>query len=68
MLEIGACLRYATTPHLRTAREAAQNFRVCVTAVIDSWLLKEKEFLISYVIVFCSIEIPVFEIKLGEEA
>jgi len=63
-----ACVRYATTLHLRTGCEAAQNFRVFVTAVLDSWLLKEQEFLISYVIVFHSIEIPVLEIKRGKEA
>ena len=39
-----------------------------MTAVLDSWLLKEQEFLISYVIVFHSIEIPVLEIKRGKEA
>jgi hypothetical protein len=42
--------------------------RVFVTAVMDYWLLKEQEFLTSYVIVFHSIEIPVLEIKLGNEA
>jgi len=65
---VRACVRYATTLHLRTGREAAQNLRVFVTAVMDYWLLKEQEFLTSYVIVFHSIEIPVLEIKLGNEA
>jgi len=64
---VRAYVRYATTP-LTTGREAAQNFRVFVTAAMDSWLLKEQEFVISYIIVFHSIEIPVFEIKLGKEA
>jgi hypothetical protein len=57
-------------PHFifRTGREVAQNFRVFVTTVTDSWLLKEQEFLTSYVIVFHSLEIPVLEMKLGKEA
>jgi hypothetical protein len=39
-----------------------------MSAVMDYWLLKEQEFLSSYVIVFHSIDIPVVEIKLGNEA
>lgn len=54
--------------YLRIGREAAQNFRVFVTSVMDYWLLKEQEFLTSYVIVFHSIEIPVLGLKLGNEA
>jgi len=60
---------YDTLPHFifRTGREAAQKFRVFVTAVMDSWPLKEQKFLTSYVIVFHSLEIPVLEMKLGKE-